>query len=60
MLEDPDSLASDASQADAVIHAASDPDFSRFVEKDRRVIGAMAGVLVCSGATILIGAACPS
>src|SRR5450755_1531950 len=42
-LEDADSLARGAAQADAVIHTAFDHDFSRFAEnceKDRRVISA--------------------
>ncbi len=56
-LEDPDSLARGAAQADAVIHTAFDHDFSRFVEnceKDRRVIGAMAEVLAGSDRPLLI------
>jgi nucleoside-diphosphate-sugar epimerase len=43
-LEDPDSLAGGAAQADAVIHCAFDHDFSNFVancEKDRVAIAAM-------------------
>jgi nucleoside-diphosphate-sugar epimerase len=43
-LEDPDSLASGAAQADAVIHCAFDHDFSNFVAncgKDRVAIAAM-------------------
>lgn len=56
-LEDPDSLARGAEQADAVIHTAFDHDFSRFVEnceKDRRVIGAMANVLAGSSRPLII------
>ncbi len=56
-LEDPDSLASGAAQADAVIHTAFDHDFSRFVEnceKDRRVIEAMAGALAGSDRPLII------
>ena len=47
-LEDPASLASGTAGADAVIHAAFDHDFSRFVEnceKDRRVITALGAAL---------------
>jgi len=47
-LEDTESLARGAAQADAVIHTAFDHDFSRFAEnceKDRRVIGAMVEAL---------------
>ncbi len=50
-LEQPDSLASGAAQADAVIHTAFDHDFTRFAEtceKDRRAIEAMGGALVGS------------
>lgn len=56
-LEHPDSLASGAAQADAVIHAAFDHDFSHFIEnceKDRRAIEAMGGVLAGSGGPLLI------
>ena len=56
-LEEPDSLASGAAQADAVIHTAFDHDFSRFVancEKDRRVIEAMAGALAGSDRPLII------
>ena len=56
-LEDPDSLASGAAQADAVIHTAFDHDFSRFVancEKDRRVIAAMGQVLAGSDRPLII------
>ena len=56
-LEEPDSLARGAGQADAVIHTAFDHDFSRFVEnceKDRRVIGAMADALVGSSRPLII------
>ncbi len=56
-LEDPDSLASGAAQADAVIHTAFDHDFSRFVancEKDRRAIDAMGGALAGSNRPLVI------
>ena len=56
-LEDPDSIARGAAQADAVIHTAFDHDFSRFVEnceKDRRVIEAMAGALAGSDRPLII------
>ncbi len=56
-LEEPDSVASGAAQADAVIHTAFDHDFSRFVEnceKDRRVIEAMADVLAGSDRPLII------
>ena len=56
-LEDPDSLASGAAKADAVIHTAFDHDFSRFVEnceKDRRIIQAIASVLSGSDRPLII------
>lgn len=56
-LEDPDSLARGAAEADAVIHAAFDHDFSRFAEnceKDRRVIEAMGNALAGSDRPLLI------
>ena len=56
-LEDPDSVASGAAQADAVIHTAFDHDFSRFVancEKDRRVIQAMGDALAGSTRPLII------
>ena len=56
-LEDVDSLARGAAQADAVIHLAFDHDFSRFAEnceKDRRVIDAMADVLAGSDRPLII------
>ena len=56
-LESPDSIASGAARADAVIHTAFDHDFSRFVEncdKDRRVIEAMGGALAGSNRPLII------
>ena len=56
-LEDPDSIASGAAQADAVIHTAFDHDFSRFVqncEKDRHVIEAIGAVLAGSDRPFII------
>ena len=56
-LEDPDSIADGAAQADAVVHTAFDHDFSRFVEnceKDRRVIEALAGALAGSARPLII------
>lgn len=56
-LEDADSLARGAAQADAVIHTAFDHDFSRFAEnceKDARVIAAMAEALVGSVRPLVI------
>ena len=56
-LENLDSLKRGATQCDGVIHTAFDHDFSRFVEnceKDRRVIEAMASVLVGSDRLLLI------
>ncbi len=56
-LEDPDSLARGAAQADAVIHTAFDHDFSRFLancEKDERAISAMGGVLAGSDRPLII------
>jgi len=56
-LEDPDSLASGAAKADAVIHTAFDHDFSRFVEnceKDQRVIEAMGVALAGSNRPFII------
>ena len=56
-LEDPDSLAGGAAQADAVIHTAFDHDFSQFVancQKDRRVIAAMGQVLAGSDRPLII------
>ncbi len=56
-LEDLDSIARGATQADAVIHTAFDHDFSRFVEnceKDRRVIEAIAGALAGSDRPLII------
>lgn len=56
-LEDPDSLANGASQADAVIHTAFDHEFSRFVEnceKDKRVIEAIGAALAGSDRPFII------
>lgn len=56
-LEDSDSVARGAAQADAVIHTAFDHDFTRFVEnceKDRRVIGAMAAALAGSDRPLIL------
>ncbi|MBO9498467.1 MAG: SDR family oxidoreductase [Novosphingobium sp.] len=56
-LEDPAGLARGAENADAVIHAAFDHDFSNFVancEKDRRVIEALGAVLNGSDRPLLI------
>lgn len=56
-LEDPDSLARGAAQADAVIHTAFDHDFSRFVEnceKDARVIEALGAALAESDRPLII------
>ena len=56
-LEDPNSLASGADQADAVIHAAFDHDFSNFLancDKDRRVIEAMGKALTGSNRPLII------
>jgi nucleoside-diphosphate-sugar epimerase len=56
-LESPETLASGAARADAVIHTAFDHDFSRFVEnceKDRRVIEAMGDALAGSNRPLII------
>ncbi len=56
-LEDVESLKRGAAQADAVIHAAFDHDFSRFVEnceKDKRAIAALGSVLQGSNRPLLI------
>lgn len=56
-LEDPETLATGAAQADAVIHTAFDHDFTNFLancEKDRRVIEAMGDALAGSSKPFLI------
>lgn len=56
-LEDVESLKRGAEKADAVIHAAFDHDFSRFVEnceKDKRAIAALGSVLAGSDRPLLI------
>ncbi|WP_321818509.1 MULTISPECIES: SDR family oxidoreductase [unclassified Paraburkholderia] len=56
-LEDVESLKRGAENADAVIHAAFDHDFSRFVEnceKDKRAIAALGSVLAGSDRPLLI------
>jgi nucleoside-diphosphate-sugar epimerase len=56
-LEDPETLARGAAQADAVIHTAFDHDFTKFLancEKDRRVIEAIGEALAGSGKPFLI------
>ncbi|NIE63615.1 SDR family oxidoreductase [Burkholderia sp. Ax-1719] len=56
-LEDVESLKRGAENADAVIHAAFDHDFSRFVEnceKDKRAIAALGSVLQGSDRPLLI------
>ena len=56
-LEEPDSLARGAAEADAVIHTAFDHDFSRFFEncaKDARAIAAMGAALAGSGRPLII------
>lgn len=56
-LEDPSTIQHGIEKADAVIHAAFDHDFSRFVEnteKDSRVIAAMGEVLKGSKRPLLI------
>jgi nucleoside-diphosphate-sugar epimerase len=56
-LEDLESLAAGAAQADAVIHTAFDHDFSNFLancEKDRRAIGALGGALAGSDKLLVI------
>ena len=56
-LEEPDSVAAGAEDADAVIHCAFDHDFSRFVEnvgKDARVIAAIGAVLAGSDCPFII------
>ncbi|WP_250456227.1 SDR family oxidoreductase [Caballeronia sp. ATUFL_M2_KS44] len=56
-LEDPESLARGAVQADAVIHTAFDHDFSRFVEnceKDKRAIAALGSALAGTNRPLVI------
>ena len=56
-LEEPETVASGAARADAVLHTAFDHDFARFVEnceQDRRVIDALADVLAGSDRPLLI------
>ncbi|WP_407529372.1 SDR family oxidoreductase [Methylobacterium oryzisoli] len=56
-LDDPQSLARGADEADAVIHAAFDHDFSRYVEnceKDARVIEALGAVLAGTDRPLLV------
>lgn len=56
-LEEPDSIATGAAGADAVIHTAFDHDFSRFFEntqKDARVIEAIGGALAGSDRPFII------
>ena len=56
-LEEPQTLALGAAQADAVIHTAFDHDFTNFVancEKDRRVIEAIGDALAGSSKPFLI------
>ncbi len=57
VLEDADSLARGAREADGVIHLAFDHDFSRFVEngqKDSRVVEAMLAVLEGTGKPFVV------
>jgi nucleoside-diphosphate-sugar epimerase len=56
-LENPESLARGAAEADAVIHTAFDHDFANFVantQKDRRVIEAMGAALAGSDRPLII------
>jgi nucleoside-diphosphate-sugar epimerase len=56
-IDQPESLTDGAAQADGVIHAAFDHDFSRFVancEKDRRVIEVLGAALVGTDRPLVI------
>jgi nucleoside-diphosphate-sugar epimerase len=56
-LEDPESLARGAAEADAVIHTAFDHNFANFVantQKDKRVIQAMGAALAGSNRPLII------
>ncbi len=56
-LEDPDTLAQGARNADAVVHLAYDHDFSRFIEnaqKDGRAVAAMLAALEGTGKGFIV------